>query len=99
MKPELKELMEDLQIAFNESVCESDRIAAVLAEIKSNGYDVVLALEVTIGVTAATPGEPEVPGSREAQPDTAAQRSVPPGKFELTDEDQQFLRALKIGVA
>ncbi|HYL34467.1 MAG TPA: hypothetical protein VEV17_00995 [Bryobacteraceae bacterium] len=99
MKPELKELMEDLQVAFNESVCESDRIAAVLAEIKSNGYDVVLALEVTIGVTAATAGESEVPAAAEAKPATAPQRSVTPGKFELTDEDQQFLRALKIGVA
>ena len=57
MKPELKDLMQELQVAFNESVCESDRIAEVLAEIKSSGYDVLLALEVTIGMNVAKPSE------------------------------------------
>ncbi len=66
MQPEIQSLMEELQTAFNESVCESDKIAAVLAEIKSAGYDVLLALEVTIGVTAAKPD------SAERTPETVA---------------------------
>jgi hypothetical protein len=53
MKPELKDLMQDLQVAFNESVCESDRIAEILADIKRSGYDVLLALEVTIGMNTS----------------------------------------------
>jgi hypothetical protein len=92
MKPELKELMEELQIAFNESVCESDRIAAVLADIKSVGYDVLLALEVTIGVTATKPDEV-------AEPAAVLARPAASGEFQLTDEDEQFLRGLKIGVS
>jgi len=92
MKPELKELMDELQIAFNESVCESDRIAGVLADIKSEGYDVLLALEVTIGVTATKPGTSDEPVA-EARP-----QSTTAGHFKFTAEDEQFLRELKIGV-
>ncbi len=84
--------MEELQTAFNESVCESDRIAAVLAEIKSVGYDVLLALEVTIGVTAVKP-EGEV--SEPVRPPVVSAT----GEVQLTDEDEQFLRAMKICAA
>jgi len=86
MKPELKELVEELQMAFNESVCESDRIAEVLADIKRSGYDVVMALDVTIGVTSANPeqaGETPVPVGA-------------PGQFSLNDEDRAFLSALHV---
>ena len=85
MKPELKELVEELQVAFNESVCESDRIAEVLADIKRSGYEVVLALDVTIGVTSAKPEEVE-------------QSPLPPAShtFALNEEDRQFLRALHV---
>jgi len=95
MQPELKDLMEELQIAFNESVCESDRIAAVLAEIKSVGYDVLLALDVTIGVSAAKKDAVE-----SAAPAPLAQPAefTPAGEFRLTLEDEQFLQALRIGI-
>lgn len=91
MKPELKNLMEELQTAFNESVCESDRIATILAEIKSVGYEVVLALEVTIGVTAVKPERTD-----EFVPPMPSAAS---GEFSLTEEDEQLLRGMKIGVA
>ena len=86
MKPELKDLVEELQMAFNESVCGSDRIAEVLADIKRTGYDVVMALDVTIGVTAT-----------DQQP--TAETPVPvtvPGEFTLNDEDRAFLHALHV---
>ena len=86
MKPELKEMMEELQLAFNESVCESDRIAEVLAEIKRSGYEVVLALDVTIGVTATKQDEAE---------ETHVAHSAP-GEFSLSEEDRGFLSALHI---
>ncbi|MBZ5607095.1 MAG: hypothetical protein LAP38_02470 [Acidobacteriia bacterium] len=92
MKPELQNLMEELQTAFNDSVCESDRIAAVLAEIKSVGYDVLLALEVTIGVTAV---KPDAEVNETAQPVAVSAN----GEIQLTEDDEQFLRAMKIGVA
>jgi hypothetical protein len=93
MKPELQGLMEELQTAFNESVCESDKIAAVLAEIKSVGYDVLLALEVTIGVTAAKP-DAEESAESVLQPAVSTR-----GEILLTEEDEEFLRGMKIGVA
>jgi hypothetical protein len=86
MKPELKEMVEELQMAFNESVCESDRIAEVLADIKRSGYEVVLALDVTIGVTVAKQEQavetPVVPAA--------------PGQFILNDEDRLFLSELHV---
>jgi len=45
----LKELMQELGNAINESLSDSERIAAAIGEIKQAGYDVFLVLEATIG--------------------------------------------------
>ena len=87
MKQELKEMVEELQMAFNQTVCESDRIAEVLAEIKSSGYDVVLALDVTIGVTAAQEETSRAPFD-------APQSHIAETSF--NDEDRLFLRDMRI---
>ena len=72
MDETLKGLMQELGNAINESLSDSDRIAAAIGEIKKAGYDVFLVLEATIGFnkrdesedsdeeehSAATPGEP-----------------------------------------
>ena len=89
MNPELKDMMQELQIAFNESVCESERIAEILADIKRSGYDVLLALEVTIGMTA---GKQE-----EAAPVSATVARVP-GECDFSEEDVQFLRGMHVGL-
>ena len=49
MDDRLKELMQELGNAINESLSDSERIAASIGEIKSAGYDVFLVLEATIG--------------------------------------------------
>ena len=49
MDDRLKELMQELGNAINESLSDSDRIAAAIGEIKRAGYDVFLVLEATIG--------------------------------------------------
>ena len=49
MEEKLKELMQELGNAINESLSDSDRIAAAIGEIKRAGYDVFLVLEATIG--------------------------------------------------
>ena len=41
--------MQELGNAINESLSDSDRIAAAIGEIKRAGYDVFLVLEATIG--------------------------------------------------
>jgi hypothetical protein len=92
MKPELKHMVEELQMAFNESVCESDRIAEILADIKRSGYEVVLALDVTIGVTSSKQEQAEEPLEADATP----KAPIVPGEFNLTEEDRLFLNGLHV---
>jgi hypothetical protein len=88
----LKELMQDLGNAINESLSDSDRIAEAIGEIKKSGYDVFLVLEATIGFNKREDDEPGI------EPEEAAPRRIlgPMGKVRWTSQDQKFLKALKI---
>jgi hypothetical protein len=100
LEDRLKELMQELGNAINESLSDSDRIAAAIGEIKRAGYDVFLVLEATIGFNKREEGEESDDGEAveiEAPPETTtARRKV--GKIKLTSQDQKFLRALKISI-
>jgi hypothetical protein len=89
----LKELMQELGSAINESLSDSDRIAAAIGEIKRAGYDVFLVLEATIGFNKRDSEE-------EDADDTAAERAPKAiessRKFKWTSQDHKFLKALKI---
>ena len=99
MDDQLKDLMQELGNAINESLSDSDRIAAAIGEIKRSGYDVFLVLEATIGFNKR---------SEDAEDDTeeSVEMEAPPpktrrklgGKISLTSQDQKFLRALKISI-
>ena len=99
MDDRLKDLMKELGDAINESLSDSDRIAAAIGEIKRAGYDVFLVLEATIGFNKRTEedenDETEETVELEAQPETTRRRV---GKIKLTSQDQKFLRALKIAI-
>ena len=91
----LKELMQELGNAINESLSDSDRIAGAIGEIKRAGYDVFLVLEATIGFNKRDEDE------NDADTVTAADAPVrfeSAGKIRLTSQDQKFLRALKISI-
>jgi len=95
----LKELMQELGNAINESLSDSDRIAAAIGEIKRAGFDVFLVLEATIGFNKRDESSEEGPEEETAQaapPTQTGRRRV--GKIKLTSQDQKFLRALKISV-
>ena len=99
LEDRLKELMQELGNAINESLSDSDRIAAAIGEIKRAGYDVFLVLEATIGFNKREEGEESEDGEAveiEAPPETTTRRKV--GKIKLTSQDQKFLRALKISI-
>ena len=85
--------------AINESLSDSDRIAAAIGEIKRAGYDVFLVLEATIGFNKREEaGEEEESGDTieiDSQPEPGRRRV---GKIKLTSQDQKFLRALKIAI-
>lgn len=91
--------MQELGNAINESLSDSDRIAAAIGEIKRAGYDVFLVLEATIGFNkreeAAEDEETGETIELESHPETGRRRV---GKIKLTSQDQKFLRALKIAI-
>src|ERR1700746_2748892 len=91
LEDRLRDLMQELGNAINESLSDSDRIAAAIGEIKRAGYDVFLVLEATIGFNKRTEGdesdESEETVELESQPDTGRRRRV--GKIQLTSQDQK----------
>ena len=91
--------MQELGNAINESLSDSDRIAAAIGEIKRAGYDVFLVLEATIGFNKREENaEDEENGEtiEISDPPEPSRRRV--GKIRLTSQDQKFLRALKIAI-
>jgi hypothetical protein len=93
----LKELMQELGNAINESLSDSDRIAQAIGEIKRAGYDVFLVLEATIGFNKRdeTDDDSDVDS---VETETEAVQYESAGKITLTSQDQKFLRALKISI-
>ena len=94
--------MQELGNAINESLSDSERIAAAIGEIKRSGYDVFLVLEATIGFNKrderAEEGE-EVEARFETEfVQEASLRGETAAKLKFTTQDQKFLKALKISV-
>ncbi len=90
MDENLKDLMQELGNAINESLSDSERIAAAIGDIKRAGYDVFLVLEATIGFNKRdddAEGSTEVPENFEAT-----------GKVTWNSQDTKFLKALKISL-
>lgn len=108
MEDRLKELMQELGNAINESLSDSDRIAAAIGEIKGAGYDVFLVLEATIGFNkrdeTGEDGEDEAVLETRLETDFEEEVVEEPKreqrvrKLKWTSQDQKFLRALKIAV-
>ena len=94
MDDRLKELMQELGNAINESLSDSDRIAGAIGEIKRAGYDVFLVLEATIGFNKRDEDDESETGEMDAEP--VHHEST--GKIRLTTQDHKFLRALKISI-
>lgn len=99
MEDRLKELMQDLGNAINESLSDSDRIAEAIGEIKRSGYDVFLVLEATIGFnkredSSVDSDDDEFSDSTESE--GLLRKAGPFGKVKWTSQDQKFLKALKI---
>ena len=94
VEEKLKDLMQELGNAINESLSDSDRIAAAIGEIKRAGYDVFLVLEATIGFNKREDSDDDA----EVEAAEPKRRFETNGKIKLTSQDQKFLRALKIAI-
>ena len=98
MDEPLKNLMQELGNAINDSLSESDRIAEAIGEIKRSGYDVFLVLEATIGFNKRDE-DSESDEQPEAEAEPERKRTFESaGKVRFTTQDQRFLKALKIAV-
>ena len=91
--------MQELGNAINESLSDSDRIAAAIGEIKRAGYDVFLVLEATIGFnkrdeSETDDGEDHADDQEKHEP----REIVATEKVRFTTQDQRFLKALRITV-
>jgi len=93
----LKNLMQELGNAINDSLSESDRIAETIGEIKRAGYDVFLVLEATIGFNKRDDGDETLEEEPAAEPERK-RGFESAGKIKLTTQDHRFLKALKIAV-
>lgn len=101
MEDRLKELMQELGNAINESLSDSDRIATAIGDIKRAGYDVFLVLEATIGFNKREDEDDEEVESDseiETEPKVSPRKFESAGKVKWTSQDQKFLRALKISL-
>jgi hypothetical protein len=99
----LKVLMQELGNAINESLSDSDRIAAAIGDIRRSGYDVFLVLEATIGFNKREEDSEEEELAQEAEIEDRPRRTSvreygTSAKIKWTSQDQKFLRALKIAV-
>jgi uncharacterized protein (UPF0335 family) len=90
MNARVRKLIEQLGEAIHESVSESEQIAGVVQNIRSQGFDVLLMLEATIGLNEV---ESE-PGEEAA----ASKLDVIEGGKPFTPQDVNFLRSLRIAV-
>lgn len=90
MNARVRKLIEQLGEAIHESVSESEQIAGVVQNIRSQGFDVLLMLEATIGLNEVEtqPGEQ----------DGASTPEVIEGGKPFTRQDVNFLRSLRISV-
>src|SRR5579871_5840507 len=90
----LKNLMQELGNAINDSLSESDRIAEAIGEIKRAGYDVFLVLEATIGFNRRDEdGEDDEENATEAAEGAEEPKRTfeATGKIKFTSQDHRFL--------
>lgn len=90
MDQQLKRLMKDLGEAINESLADSDQISDVVSRIKDGGYDIFLVLEATIGLTKQ--------GEKSGESETTSVTMRTNSSLTLDDQDQKFLKSLRIKV-
>ena len=93
MDDRLKELMQELGNAINESLSDSERIAEAIGEIRSAGFDVFLVLEATIGFNKRNEDADDATLESDL---SSFRRNVDDDRFVWTSQDHKFLKALKI---
>ena len=90
MDDKIKQLLQDLGIAINESISGSDDVNRHIQKIRDEGYDLYVVLDATIGLNKQDPDTDE---SEDVVPAEPAIREV---QFRINVNDLAMLRALGI---
>jgi hypothetical protein len=85
---QLKQLMNELGAALNESLADSEQIAEVVSRIKDGGYDIFLVLEATIGVSK----QGDKPSEKTSLVTTLSSNA----DLKISEQDLKFLKSLRI---
>lgn len=93
MNQKLRKLVQQLGEAIHESVSESPQIAGVVADIRRQGFEVLLMLEATIGLNEV---EEQPAGALEAGQSGEEPQAADGETF--TAQDVNFLKSLRISV-
>lgn len=78
---ELRTQRKELAAAINDALSASPEVEEVIGKIRARGYEVFLMIEATIGLSPREDGE-------------LISQEKP--RLDLTDQDERFLRSLKI---
>jgi hypothetical protein len=95
LNQKLRKLVQQLGEAIHESVSESSQIAGVVADIRRQGFEVLLMLEATIGLNEVEQQPVGAIDSTRAAGEGAS--SEDQGAF--TAQDLHFLKSLRISVS
>src|SRR5580693_7259934 len=97
----MKQLLQKLGHAINDSVAESDRIAEAISGVRAAGFEIVLKLDATIGLARRGSDEARMTsGDRRflesmrirVDEDVLEEESAE-AKFEITAQDIRFLKS------
>jgi hypothetical protein len=90
---DLKRMVQEIGTILQRTLAESPQISHCLNRVRSEGYDVSLVLEATIGFTRTGTKDPAETSSF----DVRLERPEP-APLKMTPLDKKFLRSLKITV-
>ena len=86
----LRGLIKELGDAINGALSQSVEINSAIQNVRDAGYEVVLALEATIGFNKKTGKEPS--------DESAGEPVTVDAKLRVTSQDLKFLQSLKISI-
>lgn len=89
MDDKIKQLLQDLGTAINESISGSEDVNRHIQRIRDEGYDLYVVLDATIGLNKQDPDAPEDAVVTPAEPPREVQ-------FRINVNDLALLRALGI---
>lgn len=100
----MKQLLQKLGHAINDSVAESDRIAEAISGVREAGFEIVLKLDATIGLARRSSEESRMTtqdrrfleSMRIRVDEDVMEEDSSESKIEMTAQDIKFLKSLKI---